>query len=93
MLRSWTIAIGLIALMCGIAALFAHTPPGFVFIFWGAVIVLSIVYERFRYKAVEADAPGPGWTKTTERFIDDETGEPVTVWLEPNSGERKYVRG
>jgi hypothetical protein len=62
-------------------------------VFWGAVIVLSIVYERFRYKPVETATPGPGWTKTPERFIDDETGQPVTVWLEPQTGERKYVRG
>jgi hypothetical protein len=42
---------------------------------------------------VEHDAPGAGWTKTAERFIDDETGESVTVWLEPKTGERRYVRG
>lgn len=93
MLRSWTINIAALAFLCGVAALFAHIPPGFVFVFWGAVIVLSIVYERFRYKPVERDAPGAGWTKTAERFIDDETGEPVTVWLEPKTGERRYVRG
>ena len=92
MLRSATVAIGAVALVCGVAALFAHTPPGWVFIFWGAVIVISIVYERFRYKPVESVSPGPGWTRTPERFIDDETGEPVTVWTNA-TGDRKYVRG
>jgi hypothetical protein len=93
MLRKWVLLVAAVALACGLAALFARVPPGFVFVFWGAVIVLSIVYERYRYKPVETAAPGPGWTKTPERFIDDETGEPVTVWLQPETGERKYVRG
>lgn len=92
MLRSGVLLTGGVALLCGAIALFAHTSPGLVFVFWGALIVLSILYERFRYKPLEGVAPGPGWTKTPERFIDDETGEPVTVWINA-SGERKYVRG
>ncbi len=93
MLRNSVIAVGVAAMVCGLVALLVGIPPGFVFAFWGAVLVLSIVYEQFRYKPVETGAPGPGWTKTTERFIDDETGEPVTVWLQANTGERRYVRG
>ena len=92
MLRNWVIAVGSAALACGFVALLAGIPPGFVVAFWGAVVVLSIVYERFRYKPLEAASPGPGWTKTSERFIDDETGQSVTVWLDPKTGERKYVR-
>jgi hypothetical protein len=93
MLRSSVLLIAGVALVCGVTLLFAGIPPALVAVFWGAVIVVSIVYERFRYKPVETGAPGPGWTKTPERFIDDETGEPVTVWLQPETGERKYVRG
>ncbi|HTK80559.1 MAG TPA: hypothetical protein VL286_08980 [Rhizomicrobium sp.] len=93
MLRSWTIAVGAVAFLLGIIALLAGIRPGFVIAFWGAVAVLSVVYERFRYKALETAAPEPGWTKTAERFIDEETGQPVTVWLDPGTGERKYVRG
>jgi hypothetical protein len=36
-------------------------------------------------------APGPGWEATGERFIDDETGRAVTVYIERASGERRYV--
>lgn len=93
MLRSTVLIAAAIALACGVAAMFAHTPPGWVFALWGALIVLSLVYEKVRYKPLETGAPGPGWTKTGERFIDDTTGEPVTVWQEPATGERKYVRG
>jgi membrane protein implicated in regulation of membrane protease activity len=91
-LRSWTIGIAAIVLVCGAAALLAGAPPAWVFVFWSAVIVLSIVYERFRYKPVEEAPPGGGWHKTAERFVDDESGEPVTVWVN-DSGDRKYVRG
>ena len=93
MLRSVVIGLGVVAFACGAAALLAGVTPGFVFLFWGAVIVLSVVYERVRYKPIEEAAPGPGWTRTAERFIDDETGETVSVWLDPASGERKYVKG
>jgi hypothetical protein len=92
MLRSATIAIGVAALLGGLIALAFRCPPGFVFLFWGAVIVAGTVFERFRYKPIEDSAPGGSWVRTTERFVDDETGKPVTVWLEPKSGERKYVQ-
>jgi hypothetical protein len=84
--------IGAAAVVGGAVAMFLGCPPGWVFAFWGALVVLSLVYEKVRYKPLESGAPGAGWTKTTERFIDDETGEPVTVWLERQTGERKYVR-
>lgn len=93
MLRSWAIAVALAAIVCGAVAFAAGAPPAFIPVFWGALIFLSLVYERVRYKPVEAAAPGPGWTRTAERFVDNETGETVTVWMEPATGERKYVRG
>ena len=93
MLRSVVIAIGAAATICGGFALLMGVAPGLVAICWGSVIVLSIVYERVVYKPIEPSSPGPGWTKTTERFIDEDTGQVVTVWLEAATGERKYVRG
>ena len=93
MLRNWVIAIAFLALACGAIAFLAGTPPAFILIFWGGLIFFSLVYERVRYKPLDAATPGAGWTQTAERFIDDETGETVTVWLEPGTGERKYVRG
>jgi hypothetical protein len=93
MLRSWLIGIGIAAIACGIALIVTTgIPPSIVFICWGAMLVLGIMFERFRYKPVEVGAPGAGWERTTERFIDDETGKPVTVYIQPQSGERKYVQ-
>ena len=93
MLRSAVIGLGVLCLVGGLAALATHAfPPAFVFVCWGVIIVLGTVYERFRYKPLEGTAPGAGWQKTTERFVDDETGAPVTVFIDPQTGERKYVR-
>ena len=57
----------------------------------GAVLLLITLYERIHYKAVSKTPPGPGWHRTDERFIDDKTGKPVTVYIRPETGERIYV--
>ena len=46
---------------------------------------------HFRYRPVGETAPGPDWQITDERFIDDESGKPVTVYIKPKTGERRYV--
>jgi hypothetical protein len=92
MLRNAVIALGVVAFAGGLLALIAGTfPPGFIFAFWGLVLILGTVFERFRYKPIEAMAPAGNWIRTEERFIDDETGRPVTVYMDPETGERKYV--
>jgi hypothetical protein len=93
MLRNWLIGIGVAAIALGIMLIaVTDIPPSLVFVCWGAILVLGIVFERFRYKPLEVAAPGAGWERTTERFIDDETGKPVTVYIQPHTGERKYVQ-
>ena len=57
----------------------------------GVVLLLVTLYERVHYKSVSKTAPGPGWQRTDERFIDDKTGKPVTVYIRPETGERIYV--
>ena len=92
MLRSAVLAIGVLCLVGGLLSLTFHIgPPALVFVIWGVVLIGGIVYERYRYKPIEQSLPGSGWVETTERFIDDETGEPVTVYLHSATGEREYV--
>jgi uncharacterized membrane protein HdeD (DUF308 family) len=92
MLRNFILALGGFAFVSGLIALFAGTfPPAFVLVFWGVLLIVGTVYERVRYKPVEAVAPAGNWVRTEERFIDDETGQPVTVYMDPETGERKYV--
>ncbi|MGH6870434.1 MAG: hypothetical protein ACREHE_02905 [Rhizomicrobium sp.] len=93
MLRSVVLGIGVLVLAGGVAAIvLGGVPSAFVFVAWGVLIVAGTLFERFRYKPLETQAPPGNWVRTPERFIDDETGAPVTVWLDPETGERKYVR-
>jgi len=92
MLRSGVIAVGALALAGGVAAMATGLfPPAFVCVFWGALILLGTVWEKVRYKPLETSRPGTGWVATDERFVDDATGKLVRVWLEPATGERRYV--
>jgi hypothetical protein len=43
----------------------------------------GIAFERVRYGAVQRE--------TSERFIDDASGKPVSVWFDAKTGERRYV--
>jgi hypothetical protein len=60
---------------------------------WGVIFAGGVLIERWRYKRLSADRPGRGWQATTERFVDPETGRLVTVFLNPATGERRYVAG
>ena len=56
-----------------------------------AVLVGGIAFERVRYGAIQRRPVGGEWQETAERFIDDGSGKPVSVWFDPVSGERRYV--
>ena len=92
MLRSVLVFLGLAALALGaLLLILGHDPPAYTFLIWGAVLLAAIVYERFRYKPLANAAPGAGWQRTGERFVDPDSGKTVTVYLQPGSGERQYV--
>jgi hypothetical protein len=91
-LHNATLFLGAFALACGLGALAMGFGAGFVFAFWGAMIVLGIVCEKVIYKPIEDSVPAGNWVRTTERFL-DEKGRPVTVWQDPQTGERRYIHG
>jgi membrane protein implicated in regulation of membrane protease activity len=92
-MRKGLITIGTLVVILGAAALASGIVPGsFVVVFWGCALIAAIVFERVRYKRLEAQSPGPGWQRTTERFVDEETGAMVTVYVQPETGERAYVK-
>jgi len=92
MLRNVVLAIGFICLGIGALGVFAGRGGGFwPLLIWGIILTLGTLYERFRYKPLASGTPGPGWEKTGERFVDDETGKMVTVYIEKKTGERQYV--
>ena len=81
------------------AILVAVSLVGFVIAGWpaigplvfGSVLLLSLLFERYVYKPIRTGAPGPGWSKTGERFADPRSGGNVSVYFNPRTGERRYV--
>jgi hypothetical protein len=91
-LRGIVLAIGAAALAGGLAALLLGAcPPALVFAGWGLVILVGTLAERICYKRL-LRAPGAGWRRTPERFIDPQSGQTVTVYDDPATGERQYVQ-
>jgi hypothetical protein len=58
---------------------------------WSAIILAGLVFERFVYKPIRKDPPGPDWVATGERFIDPATRRQVQVFFRPGDGKRMYV--
>ena len=71
----------------------------------GAVAIAAVVLERTRYRSLHAESTGAGhgpgggepappeprFRPTDERFVDPTTDVPMRVWLDPATGERRYV--
>lgn len=92
-MRKGLITIGALVAVLGVAALISGiVATSFVVIGWAVVLIILILIERVRYKGLASKSPGPGWERTTERFVDEETGRTVTVYIQPETGERAYVK-
>jgi hypothetical protein len=72
----------------------------------GAAVLVAVVLERQRYRSDEADrafepiGPGggepggqmePRFRPTDERFVDPTTGHRMRVYVDPRTGERRYL--
>ena len=77
------IAGGVVGLMFGV--------PSFAPLVVGAILLVGVLWERWRYKRLEA-SPAAGFEPTGERFLDPTSREPVRVYANPATGERRYVR-
>lgn len=92
MMRDLLIAFAALLIGCGAIGLSMGAGAGALWpVFCGILILVGTLWERVRYKPIESGRPGAGWVATDERFVDDESGRPVRVWLEPATGERRYV--
>jgi len=89
-LRGMVVAVGAFCLVAGAVMWVMAVPTALILLFWAVALIARTIYERVIYKTLESQA-GPGWTATSERFIDDATGKSVTVYVREGTGERKYV--
>lgn len=86
--RYFVSALALAAIAGGL--LLVRAGGGIPLIVLGSIILLTVFLEP-RYRKSGTSPPGPGWQQTSERFRDEESGEWLEVWFEPQSGERRYV--
>jgi hypothetical protein len=90
MLRSAALALTavLLAVFLAGAAVGWHTLP---FAVPPLILLLGLLFERYVYKPVRPQPPGPGWDRTAEKFVDPRSGRTVVVYYNPRTGERRYV--
>lgn len=56
-----------------------------------ALLLAAIIFERVHYRGNATDSAPDDWRATDERFLDEASGRPVTVWFNATTGERRYV--
>ena len=92
MLRNLLIGVAAVSLGGAAIALAAGAVKGALMLgAWGIILLVGTVYERVRYKPVLETKPESA-VRTDERFVDEATGKPVTVYIDPATGERSYVQ-
>ncbi len=71
----------------------------------GVILIVAALFERLRYRSLAADGlgethgPGGGepdvpearFRPTDERFVDPTTGARMRVFVDPRTGERRYL--
>lgn len=90
MLRNVLLALGLAWLAVG-TWLTLYDAAGWPMLILPAVLVAGILFERVHYRGNASEPLDPNWRPTNERFLDEASGRPVTVWFNAATGERRYV--
>jgi membrane protein implicated in regulation of membrane protease activity len=90
MLRLVLFAIGVGMLIAASANVLPGWPTIQLAVF-GAVLTLALLFERSVYKPIRPEPPGRGWEQTSERFIEPQSGQKVTVYFNPHAGARQYI--
>ncbi len=90
MLRTALLIVAAVACALGLGAMLTGHPGGTPAAIWGGVLLVAIVFERWRYPRAP-QAVREGWLPTEECFVDPESGKTLRVWYEPHTGARRYV--
>jgi hypothetical protein len=90
MLRKVLLGFACILTLFGVSRVLAGEAHAWPMAVWGLVLLLAVVFERWRYTQ-RGDSGGGEWQATPERFIDPESGKLMQVLYQPVTGERRYV--
>ena len=75
----------------GALLIFAGNGGGIAALLIGLIIAASVAFEsRYGRPGQQPTPASIDWQRTAEKFIDDETGQPIEVWMDPLTGERRY---
>ena len=89
--RKVAFALGALAVAGGTVLTMLTGGGGIGLLVIGALIIASLVLEgRYGRPGAPTDVPRHAWELTNERFVDDETGQLLEVWIDPLTGERRY---
>jgi hypothetical protein len=88
MLRGIVLLATALFLLCALFAV-SQDVTAWPMLLVAALFVAGTLFERFHYRGSEAI--DGDWQPTAEKFIDDESGRPVTVWFNRRTGARRYV--
>ena len=88
--RLFVLTLGALALAGG-TVLTVLTGGGVGLMILGGLTIVSVGLEsRYGRPGAPTDVPPHAWELTNEKFVDDETGRVLEVWIDPLTGERRY---
>ena len=89
--RMVVLALGALLLFGGTVLTVLTGGGGIGLMIAGALIIASLGLER-RYgrPGTPPRLEHSDWQLTNEKFVDDETGQALEVWMDPLTGERRY---
>lgn len=90
MLRTVIAAIGALALCAGIVLAFVPPHAGWGLLIFGALVLLSLLFEGRYRGSIAASANASHLEPTGEKFIDPGTGQLLEVYYDPKTGAREY---
>lgn len=95
MLRAAIFAIAGISTVGGIVLAFwsgVTRVIGIELVAFGVLLAIGTAFERWRYRPPVRPGDDGRWQRTQERFVDPESGEVLTVYYDPTTGQRDYRR-
>jgi len=88
--RLFGFTVGALSLAGG-TILTVMTGGGIGLMIFGGLVIASLGLEsRYGRPGAPTNVPPHAWELTNEKFIDDETGQLLEVWIDPLTGERRY---
>ena len=87
--RSWAL---ILAALLGVGGLALYASGGGpVLLIFAAIALVTALLEPIYGHVIGKPPMGGDWRPTDEKFVDPESGQLVTVWYDPKTGERRYV--